>query len=378
MTDKQQDSIESKSRSANRRTPPVVRAIDVGFGQVKFSLRGQSGVRFTSFPSMAIPSDGSAVRSLGNRPRDTFDVPVRGAMYEVGHDVAFAHAGGSFGRDVTDEFYRGAIYEALTRGALRYMQEAGDAVLDVLVLGLPVNQYNDDKRREYLRNTFEGNIDVGDGKRLQVKQVMVQAQPVGGYASIDDHLDALNQTVRETSGALRPLESGDELEDLVVLMVDPGEHTLDWLLVQQGSINPRASGAASDAGRHRVVRAVQEALGSQIGRPLGTSVMPRINEALRLGLPVKLSGVEHDLRVFDPVVVSVIEDSLNRMIDGLRDAHEIIDLIVIVGGHPNHYRDLLARRFPSIPVFVMPDSMFANVRGFQLIGEADALADMST
>ena len=59
------------------------------------------------------------------------------------------------------------------------------------------------------------------------------------------------------------------------------------------------------------------------------------------------------------------------MVDGLRDAHEIIDLMVLVGGHPERYRDVLAKRFPAIPVFVMPDSMAANVRGFQMIGEAE-------
>jgi plasmid segregation protein ParM len=349
---------------------PVVRAIDVGFGLVKLSLRTADGVGFINFPSMAIPADASAVRTLGTRRRDTFDVPVHGASYEVGRDVGLAQAGGSFGRDVTDEFYRGPIYEALTKGALRYMFEAGDAAIDLLVLGLPVNQYNDAKRRDYLRSTYEGDIEIGEGKKIQVRKVIVQAQPMGGYAALDDHLEDLNRVITGTKGALKPLAAGEELDDLAVLMVDPGEHTLDWLLIQQGTINPRASGAASDAGRHRVVRAVLETLAADVGRPLGPAVMPRINEALRQKQPVKLSGVAHDLTRYEPVIMSDIEDSINRMVDGLRDAHEIIDLVVLVGGHPERYRDVLSRRFPAIPVFVMPESMSANVRGFQMIGEA--------
>jgi plasmid segregation protein ParM len=351
---------------------PVVRAIDVGFGLVKLSIRHGDGVGFMNFPSMAIPADASAVRTLGPRRRDTFDVPVDGARYEVGRDVGLAQAGGNFGRDVTDEFYRSAIYEALTKGALRYMAEAGDARIDVLVLGLPVNQYNDGKRRDYLRSHFEGEIDIGDGKSIAVHKVIVQAQPMGGYAALDDHLDELNTVIDGTQGALDRLPSGEALDELTVLMVDPGEHTLDWLLIQQGTINPRSSSAASDAGRHRVVRAVMESLCSTIGRPLGPSTMQRINDALRTQRPVKLAGVAHDLKPFEPVIRSVVEDSVNRMIDGLRDAHEILDLIVLVGGHPEHYREALARRFPAIPVFVMPGSMAANVRGFQMIGEAEA------
>ncbi len=351
---------------------PTVRAIDVGFGIVKLTVPSANGIDFINFPSMAIPADASAVRSLGTRRRDTFDVPVNGANYEVGRDVGLAQAGGSFGRDVTDEFYRGAIYEALTRGALRYMAEAGDVRIDVLVLGLPVNQYNDAKRRDYLRSRYEGDIDIGDGKRIHVAKVIVQAQPMGGYAALDEHLDELNSVILGTNGALQPLQSGEELDELSVLMIDPGEHTLDWLLIQQGTINPRASGAASDAGRHRVVRTVQESLAAEVGRPLGPAVMPRINDALRAQKPVKLAGVAHDLTRFEPEIMSVVEDSINRMIDGLRDAHEIVDLMVLVGGHPWRYRDVLVRRFPAIPVFVMPESMAANVRGFQLIGEAVA------
>lgn len=354
---------------------PVVRAIDVGFGLVKLSVRSASGgdVEFISFPSMAIPADASAVRALGTRRRDTYDVPVNGANYEVGRDVGLAQAGGSFGRDVTDEFYRGAIYEALTRGALRYMAEAGDSSIDVLVLGLPVNQYNDAKRRDYLRALYEGEIDVGDGKRVTVRKVIVQAQPMGGYAALGEHMDELNQTIASTAGALKPLPDGEALDDLSVLMIDPGEHTLDWLLIQQGSINPRASGAASDAGRHRVVRTVLESLAADLGRPLGPAVMPRINDALRSRSAVKLAGVAHDLDRFEPKIMSVVEDCINRMVDGLRDAHEIVDLMVLVGGHPERYRDVLAKRFPAIPVFIMPEPMAANVRGFQMIGEAVSL-----
>ncbi len=364
--------VNSDAAQASSAKAPVVRAIDVGFGLVKLSVRKGRGIDFINFPSMAIPADASAVRTLGTRKRDTFDVPVNGANYEVGRDVGLAQAGGTFGRDVTDEFYRGAIYEALTKGALRYMLEAGDSVVDVLVLGLPVNQYNDSKRRDYLRSHYEGEIPVGDGKTIKVLKVLVQAQPMGGYAALDDHLDSLNDVIGKTPGALKPLASGEALDDLSVLMIDPGEHTLDWLLIQQGSINPHASGAASDAGRHRVVRSVLESLVAEVGRPLGPAVMPRINDALRSNSPVKLAGVAHDLQHFEPVVMTVVEDCINRMVDGLRDAHEIIDLMVLVGGHPERYRDVLAKRFPAIPVFIMPEPMSANVRGFQMIGEAIA------
>ena len=206
--------VNSDAQEVSSSKAPVVRAIDVGFGLVKLTVRKAGGIDIINFPSMAIPADASAVRTLGTRKRDTFDVPVNGANYEVGRDVGLAQAGGTFGRDVTDEFYRGAIYEALTKGALRYMLEAGDSVVDVLVLGLPVNQYNDSKRRDYLRSHYEGEIPVGDGKTITVRKVLVQAQPMGGYAALDDHLESLNDVIGKTPGALKPLASGEALDDL--------------------------------------------------------------------------------------------------------------------------------------------------------------------
>jgi plasmid segregation protein ParM len=138
--------------------------------------------------------------------------------------------------------------------------------------------------------------------------------------------------------------------------------------VQRGSINPKASGAASDAGRHRTVRAVADALQAQLGRPLGSAILPRINEALRTNMQIKLSGETHDLRQFESVMATSVADPINRLIEGLRGMIEIVDFIVIVGGHPERYRDELHARFPKIPIVVFDNSVEANVRGYQSIG----------
>lgn len=351
---------------------PVVRSIDVGFGLVKFSLRQGRGVRFSGFPSVALPADSSALRAASGRQRNTYDVPAGDAVYEVGVDIGLAQADGTFGRDVSDDFYKGPIYEALTKGALRYMAAAGDTVIDVLVLGLPLNQFNDAGRRDFLINRWTGTVNLGGGASMRVDKVIVQAQPMGGYVALEDHLDELNEAIGVTQCALQQLSSPDDLDALAILVVDPGEHTLDWLLVQEGTVNQRASGAASNAGRHRVVRAVMGALSSELGRPLGPSVLPRINEAMRKGLPVKLAGVLHALDKYEPAAMAVVEDAVNRMLDGIRDAQDLIDLFVLVGGHPARYQAVLERRFPSVPVFVMPNAAQANVVGFQKIGEAHA------
>lgn len=357
------------------KTAGAVRAIDVGFGLVKTSIpvENKHSVGFMHFPSMAIPADPAANTVLGARRRDTFDIPVRGAVYEVGREVVLAQTGNDYGREVSDEFYRSPIYEALTKGAMRYMHEAGDRVIDLLVLGLPVNQYLEQGRREFLQETFAAEHDLGDGRKLNVKRVLVQAQPMGGYLELHQHLGKLNELFQQFNPQASALTN---LSDQTVLMVDPGEYTLDWLLLQRGSLTSKASGAASDAGRYRVVRAVQDALETKLARPLGAATATRINEALRSGKPIKLAGVEYPLEEFDPVIKAVIADPVSRLIDGLRGMHEFVDVIVIVGGHPERYREVLQERFPKIPVFVIDNSVEANVRGFQIIGESMLAAEV--
>lgn len=350
----------------NKKPAPVVRSIDTGFGLVKFTLPAGSDVSYTHFPSIAVPTEQQTATFRGVRPRDTYNVPVAGSHYEVGHEVAGALTGHEFGREITDEFYKTPLYEALTKGALRYMAEAGDTAIDMLVLGLPVSQYLDESRCEYLRKTYTGTLDLGGGKTMEVRDVFVHAQPMGGFLVLSAHLDKVNEAIRTSHPNVGEIKDATQHN---ILMIDPGEYTLDWLLIMKGSLTRKASGAVSDAGRNRIVTAVFESLQSKLGRPLGSAAMVRINESLRTGVPLRLSGVDHDLAEFDPLIRSVIADPISRLISGLRSMHDYIDLIVFVGGHPEMYRDIIAERFPNIPTYIIEPSVEANVRGFQAMGE---------
>lgn len=62
-----------------------------------------------------------------------------------------------------------------------------------------------------------------------------------------------------------------DLRDMTHSIVDPGEYTLDWLVMQAGSSLMKVSNAIGDAGRHRVVRDIHKAVQETMGRPLGTS-----------------------------------------------------------------------------------------------------------
>lgn len=362
-----------KQRSTSQETSPplgalVALSIDIGYGQVKFAKRAANGnIEFMSFPSIAVPADPSLMRGLHTRARSTFDVPVGDDLYEVGIDVTMAQTGNDFGREITDNWVNSPIYEALMKGALRYQNEAR---IDMLYLGLPVSHYLVQERQDALREKYQGKVvHLGDGQSVSVGRVHVIPQPLGGFLDLADNLDALNDIIQngQDKFEIQPLQSAEDIKELTVLVVDPGENTLDWLFVQEGRINEKASGATSDAGRHRVVRSVAESLEAKIGSPVNKSNLPRINDALRGDWRIKLNGKFHDLREFEPRIRAVIKDPINRLIEGLRGLEDRIDVIGVVGGHPEFYRDELQSRFENIPIFVSENSIFANVAGYQAL-----------
>jgi plasmid segregation protein ParM len=361
-----------------QKRPRCAHSIDVGLGYVKHTTREDNGtIGYRSFPAVAIPSDPSALRQIASRGRNTIDVPVVAmdgvtSSYEVGPDIVQAQTATEFGRILTGGYYASPIYDALMLGALRFI---GATEIDVLVVGLPVGQYLIEERRNSLVDRWKTGpegIDTGDGHRVVIRDVIVRPQPLGGYVEALNHLDLINAAIKASpSGAMMDeITESEAVVGMNVLVVDPGEHTLDWLVVSKGNIVDRASGAAEDAGRHRIVRAVTEALQADIGRPLAAFVHPMINAALSSDKQiVKLMGEFHDLTKYRGVINASVEDPVNKMVEGLRGMLEIIDLVIIVGGHPQLYRDQVAARFKSLPIVVLPNPVMANVSGYQAMGE---------
>lgn len=359
----------------------IVRAIDAGYGLTKFiqSVNPDGSLVCKQFPSMAVPSDPATMRSLNVRQRDTIDVMIGAASYEVGYDVLQAQTGNDVGREIGEAWSSSDMYRAVMLGALHYM---GLDKIDTLVLGLPVSQYLSEERCKKLADEYRGTLDLPGNRKVTISDVVIRPQPFGGYIDSGNHIDQINSVIRnlrqgrnEGQIAIKELSGpGDLINESCVLVVDPGEHTLDWLLVDRGVINTKASGAASDSGRHRIVREVQRAIEKDLDRQVNPANLPRINEALRSGSALKIGGQLVDLSKYSTVVAQAVADPISRLIEGLRGLEDRIDIVILVGGHPDIYERALRERFPYTPVVVLDDSLHANVRGFQRMGEALAEA----
>jgi plasmid segregation protein ParM len=347
----------------------VGRAIDVGYGRVKHTLRDQSDPRKVvchDFPSITLPwhsSDG--VFEQGQR--GIVKVPVGHVLYAAGPEIRRLQTGGEYGRDLRQDFYRSPVYEALMRGALRFMHDAGDRVIDHLALGLPACPSLFPSWAEHLARHFCGELDVGDGRTVYVRKVSANAHSMGGFFAVEAYgIEDLNRLLAETNATLQGVES---LTDHDVLVVDPGEFALDWLPIEKGVLNTRASGTAFDFGRHRVVRAVMGALESKIQRSLLPRTMWSLDEALRTGQPLKHLGALYPLGEFDALIQATLQDSAAMLNDALLCLPKQPDLVVVVGGYHAPYTEAIQRRFPAVPVYVPPNPMFANVLGAQCIAE---------
>lgn len=113
---------------------PIVRAIDVGYGHVKFTDGRDpetNEIRTDSIPSQS-PAATVHVRQAGHgessfaggvvmRSRDTFRVPVGDRTYEVGRDVHLATVGTNVTEVLDREFALSDAYATRLFGAVNYM-----------------------------------------------------------------------------------------------------------------------------------------------------------------------------------------------------------------------------------------------------------------
>src|SRR5882672_448152 len=154
--------------------PPIVRAVDIGFGNTKFVTGvGEGRIDCDHFASVAYPSlRDSSADAIGGRRR-TVSIPIEGLFYEVGPEVHLA-ADAFRPSHLNDQFAASNAYLALLRGALHYMRVDH---IDLLVVGLPVATFL--ARKTALERLATGEHELGKGRKIVVSKALAVAQPQG-------------------------------------------------------------------------------------------------------------------------------------------------------------------------------------------------------
>ncbi|MEK7413102.1 MAG: PRTRC system protein D [Planctomycetota bacterium] len=323
----------------------VIRAIDVGFGNVKYiKEHTPEGVRCDMFPSLAPLASNLAIATGLPAARDTVEVEVEGVRYEVGpgarlglkaHNVRILHG----------DFSDTPEYLALLRGALSLM---GVSEIHLLVVGLPVGHMNN--RAQSLARLLKGFHPVGNGRSVYVHHAWVLAQPLGGFLDF-----AMGQGLYQT------------LSDQVNLVIDPGFYTVDWLTSLGIKVMPERTGSFS-GGSHAILEAIARSVSQTLG--VDYTDIDAIDRALNKG-QLLVGGREIDLSPHWRQAQARVNEAVNAIANSVGDAHDVNN-IVLVGGGARHYEAAIRRRFATQRLIVAPDPIFANVRGFQIAGEHHA------
>ncbi len=198
---------------------------------------------------------------------------------------------------------------------------------------------------------YTGKIQLTKDTFFEIGKVNVQPQPFGAYIGITKNIGDINKVLEDNGSDL--IKTPEGLRSMNILVVDPGEYTLDWLYMKAGAPVMRASNAIGDAGRHRVVREVHKMIQDKLGRPLGTSFYADIDYAMRTGKKFKAGGDAFNLQdqEFLDCVKRSIDDPVRQLFEGLRGSEERIDLVVVVGGSPGDVAAAIKRAKPWIPVY---------------------------
>lgn len=326
----------------------IVRAIDVGFGNVKYtttSSRDEKTMGAKLFPSLVAPPVAATAGAdvIAGR-RATVTVKVDGALFEVGPDVERV-IGTRDSRTLHRDYSTTVEYKALLLGAISYM---GVEMIDTLVLGLPVNAPKE--KYAALKQRFTGDLEIAMGRVVKIKDVEVVAQPMGSFLEFAWQTGILGR-VRDQS----------------TLIIDVGFFTLDWV-VMRGSEPAAARTGGYDAGVSEVLKRVNDAIKKEL--QCDDISINRLDQGLRDG-NIRLYGKEYEMARFLPAASSAISEGLNALL-GKVGASDDIDAIYLSGGGAALYLDAVKRAFPKHEVRTVGDAIYSNVRGFQIFGELKA------
>lgn len=329
----------------NSEKSPIIQAIDVGFGYTKYSKYENGTIVYKSFPSIAPRASKieDSDLSLINE-RDTTVVNVDGTAYEVGPDSLLLETSDTT-RTLNDQYIHTAQYKALTYGALAYM---GQKEIDLLVVGLPVSNYA--SHHEALKKSLIGKHEINNSLNCEIKNVLVVYQPLGGLK----HCMSLSGSTL----------ADHELSYSTNLIIDPGFLTVDFLLANGNKIIENKSGA-HNGGVSRILNAIAESISKKIGKKYDN--YNAIDRALKRR-KLKIAGKEEDLLEHIKNTKSVIESPITYMKNMIGDGSDI-DNIILLGGGANIFEKTLKEHFKEHEIIAIEDPSFANVKGYQLIGE---------
>ncbi len=342
-------------------TSPSILVADVGYGNNKAvwgAPENGKSWREICFRSVA-PRVTQDVTVTGFGGSDRTIVTVNDGRYAVG-----PHADRLLGGQLAlrQDYIETPEYEALICGAWHYYlrdQPTVEPMVDLLVLGLPVSGFAKQRRRLHAIGSQLRQIPLPEHHlphspvesrvlNARARQVLVLPQPLGALVL-----------------AMEDPKHGEQLaRGGLILIIDPGYSTFDWLVSDGATPRMDASGAFN-GGVSRLLRAVSRQVSQDHG--IEAPELPRIEEALREG--VLNTGVRRiDMAPYAKVLEHEAELVVNGFMQRFVPGELEIKWILLTGGGANYFLRALQKRLPEYHIQVLPESVMSNARGFYLAG----------
>ncbi len=330
----------------------VVRAIDVGYGNTKYSSLVTGGdIQCGIFPSLAPQASSGPDLAAGlMQRRNTVIVDVNGVKYEVGKDARLA-LDATHGRVLDPDYSMTDTHMALIRGALYYM---GQPKIDLLILGLPVNTFEKYHKKLAQRvlgkHTIPARAKDGATEYTEVEIVncRVIPQPIGSFFDYATRAGTY-----------------ERMRSQMNLLIDIGFYTLDWLVADGVKIN-NARSDALPGGMSAILRTMADAIGSQLGEQI--SDLSMLEDSIRTGINPMFYGKPFDITDHKKLAKAKAEQFVAVLVNKVGSSMDISN-IILAGGGAEFFKDVLTDKFPKHEIITTRDPVFANVRGFQRAGQ---------
>lgn len=317
--------------------------IDIGYSNLKVAYGQGDKSRPTTLlrPAGAAPADRFDKRIDGGAHEDYLHVLVDDEPFIAGVPTDRATM---WTRSLHPDYPTTPSYTALFHAALLLSEMEK---VDTLVTGLPVSQFMEESRRQSLAEMMRGQHQVTRKRTVNVESVRVVPQPVGGF------LDYIAQTDADVS-------------DARVLVIDPGFFSVDWVVIANNDLQRQSSGTSTEASSvvlEQAARLMAEDHGSPVSvEKLENAIRAGKEEVVVLGSRVQIAPYVQDAK---KLVAPVVVESIRR---ALRKESDQADLIVLVGGGATFFREAIVEAFPRRNVAMTDDAVFANARGFYIMG----------
>jgi plasmid segregation protein ParM len=332
--------------SKNQAVKKHVLGLDIGYSNVKIAFGDGTKSLPTTIvrPAQAAPLEQVDGGLEGNK--DAFCVQIDGRPW-----LAFVNPGSSVvPRSLHSDYTSSDAYLALFYASLLTACPDGQAV-DHLVTGLPVGHYYTEGVIEDLVKRMTGVHQVSDKVSIEVKKVTVLAQPAGTMIDIySNHEDA------------------DMFMEAMVLVLDPGFFSVDWVVFSSGVLKKDSSSNNLEAMSAMIV-AINNEIRLEYGG-VGAGI-DRIENALQAG---KSEIVAYSKRIqLQPFIerakLKVAGDSLAKLRTEMRFmGNQSLDFILLAGGGASFYKDEIQKLYPGSRIIQADNTVISNARGFWLHG----------